>query len=166
MDEEEKRDVTASKIKKAGEVITEAAEEAQEEQQNIPESGTGTSGSTTSGSTASRDTLQTDLANLAATLKSISDIRETLISLELSEVDKVYFDRSVRPLLDYINLLAFSTISLANAGATFQGSFLGRKKEIEQALDLSYDINKQLRCIFEVLKERTAKYLSLENEEI
>ncbi|MEQ8198751.1 MAG: hypothetical protein ABRQ27_12205, partial [Clostridiaceae bacterium] len=100
MDEEEKRDVTASEIKKAGEVITEAAEEAQEEQQNIPESGTGTSGSTTSGSTAqsstaSRDTLQTDLANLAAMLKSISDIRETLISLELSEVDKVYFDRSV-----------------------------------------------------------------------
>lgn len=108
---------------------------------------------------AKQQELINKLGNLSAALTSITLIRDNVNSIRVDTLTELYFIRQVRPLLDALNIIAFSSLNISNTAAAFQLNAFGDRKEIKDALKLSYKMNNEVDDIINVLGRRLKIFL-------
>ncbi len=80
-------------------------------------------------------------------------IQASAASLSVGEEFKVYYDRVVRPSVDIVYFLSFALQNTAATANIYQANAYGKKGEGKKALDLSYDILKQIEVSVDLLKD-------------
>lgn len=103
------------------------------------------------------------LKNLSEALSAITLIRDDVNSLTVDTLTELYFTRQVRPLLDALNIIAFSSTNISATATAFQTSAFSDTKEIKNALKLSYKMNDEVDDIINALGRRLAIFLKLIN---
>lgn len=101
------------------------------------------------------------LKNLGEALEDITLIRNDVNSLRVDTLTEVYFTRQVRPLLDALNIISFSSTNISATAIAFQANAFSDTKEIKNALKLSYRMNDEVDDIIHSLDRRLAIFLKL-----
>lgn len=99
------------------------------------------------------------LKNLSDALAALTLIRDNVNSLTVDTLTEVYFTRQVRPLLDALNIIAFSSTNISATATAFQMSAFSEAKEIKNALKLSYKMNDEVDDIINALGRRLTIFL-------
>ena len=112
---------------------------------------------TNSGSSSdiTENEIEDALLDITSKIAELNSIKEDLNSFNISNDELVFFDRKVRPLVDIIYFLSLSSSSIANTAQLMQNNTYGRKREIRHALDLTYEMNKEIEELFKVLRKRS-----------
>lgn len=101
------------------------------------------------------------LKNLSEAFTDITLIRDDVNSLRVDTLTEVYFTRQVRPLLDALNIIAFSSTNISATAIAFQANAFSDTKEIKNALKLSYKMNDEVDDIIDSLGRRLTIFLKL-----
>lgn len=101
------------------------------------------------------------LKNLSEALADITLIRDDVNSLRVDTLTEIYFTRQVRPLLDALNILSFSSTNMSATATAFQTNAFSDTKEIKNALKLTYKMNDEVDDIIHSLDRRLAIFLKL-----
>ncbi|MGL4771977.1 MAG: hypothetical protein ACRC2K_00280 [Clostridium sp.] len=122
---------------------------------------TGTFGVIPPGVTGGYDPAQ-EIENILLRLdRELSALNSAQIAAQSAQIDhsgKIFFDLKVRPFVDTIYFLAFSSSSVANTANVFANNVLSKKRELKHALDLSYALNREIECILVTLRKRMKEY--------
>ncbi|WP_195970610.1 hypothetical protein [Clostridium thermobutyricum] len=112
---------------------------------------------TNSGSSSdiTENEIEDALLDITSKISELNSIKEDMNSFNISNDELVFFDRKVRPLVDIIYFLSLSSSSIANTAQLMQNNTYGRKREIRHALDLTYEMNKEIEELFKVLRKRS-----------
>ena len=108
---------------------------------------------------AKQEELFNRLKNLSDSLVAITLIRDDVNSLRVDTLTELYFTRQVRPLLDALNIIAFSSTNMSSTATAFQLNAFGDAKEIKHALKLSYKMNGEVDDIINTLGRRLTIFL-------
>jgi hypothetical protein len=108
---------------------------------------------------AKQEELFNRLKNLSEALVAITLIRDDVNSLRVDTLTELYFTRQVRPLLDALNIIAFSSTNISATATAFQLNAFGDTKEIKHALKLSYKMNGEVEDIINALGRRLTIFL-------
>ena len=73
---------------------------------------------------AKQQELSNKLKNLSEVLTEITLIRDNVNSIRVDTLTELYFTRQVRPLLDALNIICFSTSNMTTAAVNIQKRFL------------------------------------------
>lgn len=103
------------------------------------------------------------LKNVSDSIANIALIRDNVNSIRVDTLTELYFTRQVRPLLDALNIISFASYNMSYTATTFQGSAFGDKKEIRNALKLSYKMNNEVDDIIDILGRRLKIFLETVN---
>lgn len=101
------------------------------------------------------------LNNLSEALEDLTIIRNDVNSLRVDNLTELYFVRQVRPLLDALNIISFSSNNISTAAISFQANAFSDTKEIKNALKLSYRMNDEVSDVIHSLDRRLAIFLEL-----
>lgn len=101
------------------------------------------------------------LNNLSEALEDITLIRNDVNSLRVDTLTELYFTRQVRPLLDALNIISFSSTNISATAIAFQANAFSDTKEIKNALKLSYRMNDEVNDVIHSLDRRLAIFLKL-----
>ncbi|WP_317310364.1 hypothetical protein [Clostridium thermobutyricum] len=112
---------------------------------------------TNSGSSSdiTENEIEDALLDITSKILELNSIKEDMNSFNISNDELVFFDRKLRPLVDIIYFLSLSSSSIANTAQLMQNNTYGRKREIRHALDLTYEMNKEIEELFKVLRKRS-----------
>ncbi len=112
---------------------------------------------TNSGSSSdiTENEIEDALLDITSKISELNSIKEDMNSFNISNDELVFFDRKLRPLVDIIYFLSLSSSSIANTAQLMQNNTYGRKREIRHALDLTYEMNKEIEELFKVLRKRS-----------
>ena len=108
-----------------------------------------------SSSNTTANEIEDALLDITSKIAELNSIKENMNSFNISNEELVFFDRKVRPLVDIIYFLSLSSSSIANTAQLMQNNTYGRKREIRHALDLTYEMNKEIEELFKVLRKRS-----------
>lgn len=108
---------------------------------------------------AKQEELFNRLKNLSEALVAITLIRDDVNSLRVDTLTELYFTRQVRPLLDALNIIAFSSTNISATATAFQLNAFGDAKEIKHALKLSYKMNDEVDDIISALGRRLTIFI-------
>ena len=108
---------------------------------------------------AKQEELFNRLKNLSESLVAITLIRDDVNSLRVDTLTELYFTRQVRPLLDALNIIAFSSTNISATATAFQLNAFGDAKEIKHALKLSYKMNDEVDDIISALGRRLTIFI-------
>ena len=108
-----------------------------------------------SSSNTTANEIEDALLDITSKIAELNSIKEDMNSFNISNDELVFFDRKVRPLVDIIYFLSLSSSSIANTAQLMQNNTYGRKREIRHALDLTYEMNKEIEELFKVLRKRS-----------
>lgn len=100
------------------------------------------------------------IKNLSDAIVGLTLIRDSVNSISVDTITELYFTRQVRPLLDALNIISFATSNMSNAAIDFQGNAFADKKEIKNALNLSYRMNDEVDDIITALDRRLKIFLN------
>ena len=101
------------------------------------------------------------LNNLSEALEDITLIRDDVNSLRVDTLTELYFTRQVRPLLDALNIISFSSTNISATAIAYQANAFSDTKEIKNALKLSYRMNDEVNDVIHSLDRRLAIFLKL-----
>ncbi|ENZ02157.1 hypothetical protein HMPREF1092_01392 [Clostridium thermobutyricum] len=112
---------------------------------------------TNSGSSSdiTENEIEDALLDITSKISELNSIKEDMNSFNISNDELVFFDRKLRPLVDIIYFLSLSSSSIANTAQLMQNNTYGRKREIRHAIDLTYEMNKEIEELFKVLRKRS-----------
>lgn len=99
------------------------------------------------------------IKNLSEALSSITLIRDNVNSIRVDTLTELYFTRQVRPLLDALNIISFASTNMSATATAFQTNAFGDRKEIKEALKLSYKMNGEVDDIINSLGRRLTIFL-------
>jgi benzoyl-CoA reductase/2-hydroxyglutaryl-CoA dehydratase subunit BcrC/BadD/HgdB len=99
------------------------------------------------------------LKNLSDALATITLIRDNVNSIRVDTLTELYFTRQVRPLLDALNIISFASTNMSATATAFQTNAFGERKEIKEALKLSYKMNGEVDDIINSLGRRLTIFL-------
>ncbi|BCZ45227.1 hypothetical protein psyc5s11_12940 [Clostridium gelidum] len=99
------------------------------------------------------------LKNISEAFTDITLIRDNVNSIRVDTLTELYFTRQVRPLLDALNIIAFSSYNMSSTATAFQLNAFGDRKEIKDALKLSYKMNNEVDDIITALGRRLTIFL-------
>lgn len=124
-----------------------------------------TTGSTTGKSTSNDSTtpqgktLNERFNNMSTLVDRVNAFQNNIASLNVGGDDeRIFYDRKIKPLLDEMFFLSQSAQSMAIASQNMQSIAFAKKKQIKLPVDLSYEIVKEIYCMFEILKKRNSIY--------
>ena len=86
-------------------------------------------------------------------------IRDNINTIRIDNLTELYFTRQVRPLLDALNIISFASTNMSATATAFQTNAFGERKEIKEALRLSYKMNGEVEDIINSLGRRLAIFL-------
>lgn len=98
---------------------------------------------------------QSSLEDLASHVAELNSIKENMNSFNIPRDEELFYERKVKPLVQSIYFLSLSSSSIANTAQLMQNNTYGRKREIRHALDLTYEMNKEIEELFKVLRKRS-----------
>ena len=109
---------------------------------------------TNSGSSSdiTENEIEDALLDITSKISELNSIKEDMNSFNISNDELVFFDRT---LVDIIYFLSLSSSSIANTAQLMQNNTYGRKREIRHAIDLTYEMNKEIEELFKVLRKRS-----------
>ena len=112
---------------------------------------------TNSGSSSdiTENEIEDALLDITSKIAELNSIKEDMNSFNISNDELVFFDRKVRPLVDIIYFLSLSSSSIANTAQLMQNNAYKKKKEMKHALDLTYEMNLEIECLFGTMFRRT-----------
>lgn len=108
---------------------------------------------------AKQQELLNNIKNLSETLIGITLTRDNINSLRVDNLTELYFTRQVRPLLDALNIISFASTNMSATATAFQTNAFGERKEIKEALKLSYKMNGEVEDIINSLGRRLTIFL-------
>lgn len=118
--------------------------------------------SSPSNATANKlDEIITNIQKLNTIATSLNSIRNNTVELNTIYEELVYFNRMIRPLLDTMYYLSISTQGIALAAQALNNINIAKPKHVEAAISLSYDLIKEITCIFEYYQRRMNCYLNI-----
>ena len=91
-------------------------------------------------------------SNIADLINKTASINNDIQSIPISQVELIYYERKVKPLLDIIFSLSYQIENLAAASSLYQANAYGKKHRVKKAVDLSndmLDIMEDLLCLVE-----------------
>jgi hypothetical protein len=100
------------------------------------------------------------IKNLSEAVVGLTLIRDSANSISVDTITELYFTRQVRPLLDALNIISFATSNMSNTATDFQTNAFADKKEIKNALNLSYKMNDEVDDIITALDRRLKIFLT------
>lgn len=103
----------------------------------------------------SKQSSQSSLEDLTAHVAELNSIKENMNSFNIPKDEQLFYERKVKPLVQNIYFLSLSSSSIANTAQLMQNNTYGRKREIRHALDLTYEMNKEIEELFKVLRKRS-----------
>ncbi|HEX9026803.1 MAG TPA: hypothetical protein VF839_10140 [Clostridium sp.] len=103
---------------------------------------------------AKQQELLNKLNDLSLAIASMALIRDNVNSLRVDTLTELYFTRQVRPLLDALNIIAFSVNNMTTGAVNIQANAFGDRKEIRHVLNLSYRMNDEVDDIIDALGRR------------
>ena len=86
-------------------------------------------------------------------------IRDNINTIRVDTLTELYFTRQVRPLLDALNIISFASTNMSATATAFQTNAFGDRKEIKEALKLSYKMNGEVDDIINSLGRRLTIFL-------
>ncbi len=99
------------------------------------------------------------LKTLSEELTMLTLIRDNINTIRIDNLTELYFTRQVRPLLDALNIISFASTNMSATATAFQTNAFGERKEIKEALRLSYKMNGEVEDIINSLGRRLAIFL-------
>ena len=98
---------------------------------------------------------QSSLEDLASHVAELNSIKENMNSFNIPRDEELFYERKVKPLVQSIYFLSLSSSSIANTAQLMQNNAYKKKKEMKHALDLTYEMNLEIECLFETMFRRT-----------
>lgn len=95
-----------------------------------------------------------NLKSLGEALVAMTLTRDSINSLRVNPLTELYFRLQVRPLLDAMNIISFASSNMSIVAQNIQINTFGDRKEIRDALKLSYKMNDELEDIINALDRR------------
>jgi hypothetical protein len=91
---------------------------------------------------SSSDNLSTSEKYLLAgdVIAKTDELKTATQSLQVNELEKIYFDRKVRPLVDIIYELSTVAQNFAGMSNLIQANNYGKKRDVKKALDLAVSV--------------------------
>lgn len=99
------------------------------------------------------------LKTLSEELTMLTLIRDNINTIRIDNLTELYFTRQVRPLLDALNIISFASTNMSATATAFQTNAFGERKEIKEALRLSYKMNGEVEDIINSLGRRLSIFL-------
>ncbi|GKX66003.1 hypothetical protein [Inconstantimicrobium mannanitabidum] len=87
-------------------------------------------------------------------INNTSNVKDSLQNLAVDEIELLYYERKVKPLVEMMNNLSIASFNMAATANLFQGNALQDKKDVKAALDLSVYIEEQLKFTARLLDGR------------
>ena len=103
----------------------------------------------------SKQSSQSSLEDLTAHVAELNSIKENMNSFNIPKDEQLFYERKVKPLVQNIYFLSLSSSSIANTAQLMQNNAYKKKKEMKHALDLTYEMNLEIECLFETMFRRT-----------
>ena len=91
-------------------------------------------------------------SDIADLMNKTSSINTDVQSIPISQVEVIYYERKVKPLLDIIFSLSYQIENLAAASSFYQANAFGKKHRVKKAVNLSndmLDIMEDILCLVE-----------------
>ncbi|MGL5152699.1 MAG: hypothetical protein ACRC7N_19260 [Clostridium sp.] len=107
---------------------------------------------------ANPNNLEELILRLNAEITALNNAQIQAQTLGIDQSGKIFFDAKVRPFVDTMYFLSLSSSSVAASAQIFSNNPLLKKKEAKKSLELSMEINKEIRCIFETFRKRMKQY--------
>ncbi|GFZ30637.1 hypothetical protein CSC2_11630 [Clostridium zeae] len=82
------------------------------------------------------------------------ELKTATQSLQVNELEKIYFDRKLKPLVDLIWELSTTAQNFAGMSNLIQANNYGKKRDVKKALDLSVDILDEADELWGLVKTR------------
>ena len=98
---------------------------------------------------------QSSLEDLASHVAELNSIKENMNSFNIPRDEELFYERKVKPLVQSIYFLSLSSSSIANTAQLMQNNAYKKKKEMKHALDLTYEMNLEIECLFGTMFRRT-----------
>lgn len=108
---------------------------------------------------AKQQAILNNLKNLSDSITSMTLIRDNIASLSIEVLSNLYFTREVRPLIDAVNLISFASSNISTAAQNITINPFGEKKEIKDALKISYTMNNEIEMLLDTLTRRLKLYV-------
>lgn len=108
---------------------------------------------------AKQQQLINNLKNLSDSIANLTLIRDNIASLSIEVLSNIYFTREVRPLIDAVNLISFASSNISTAAQNITINPFGEKKEIKNALKISYTMNDEIDVLLDTLTRRIRLYV-------
>lgn len=108
---------------------------------------------------AKQQAILNNLKNLSDSITSMTLIRDNIASLSIEVLSNIYFTREVRPLIDAVNLISFASSNISTVAQNITINPFGEKKEIKNALKISYTMNDEIETLLETLTRRLQLYV-------
>lgn len=99
------------------------------------------------------------LKTISEELTMLTLIRDNINTIRVDTLTELYFTRQVRPLLDALNIISFASTNISATATAFQTNAFGERKEIKEALKLSYKMNGEVEDIINSLGRRLTIFL-------
>ncbi|GIM28622.1 hypothetical protein CPJCM30710_12880 [Clostridium polyendosporum] len=85
-------------------------------------------------------------------------VKTSIESIQVDDIERIYFDRKVRPLLDTVQQLSTAVINFSTSANLYQANAFADKKEIKRALKIAYDVTDEFEDIWKILKIRLDRF--------
>lgn len=109
---------------------------------------------------ARQQELLNNLKNLSDSIANMTLIRDNAASLEVEILSNIYFTRQIRPLIDAVNLISFASANISTVAQNITINPFGEKKEIKDALKISYTMNDEIEVLINTLTRRLRFYVN------
>lgn len=100
-----------------------------------------------------------NVRNLNDTIANMTLLRDNIASLNIELLSNIYFTRQVRPLIDAVNLISFASANISTVAQNITINPFGEKKEIKNALKISYTMNDEIDSLLNTLTRRLNLYI-------
>ncbi len=108
---------------------------------------------------AKQQAILNNLKNLNDSITNMTLIRDNIASLSIEILSNIYFTREVRPLIDAVNLISFASANISTVAQNITINPFGEKKEIKNALKISYTMNDEIDSLLNTLTRRLNLYI-------
>lgn len=109
---------------------------------------------------AKQQELLNNLKNLNDSLVNITLVRDNIASLRVEILSNIYFARQLRPLIDAVNLISFASANISTVAQNISINPFGEKREIKNALKISYTMNDEIDILLDTLTRRLKLYVA------
>lgn len=114
-----------------------------------------------------RPSLEDQIKRINTIISGYNQIIESWESIPITEYEINYYNRKVQHLLQTLSFLVIASQNAAQAAQYLQntGQF-SKGKQVELAIDTSYEMMKEAACVLETTRKRIHTYLSIVEKDI